>query len=114
MSDLLGRPTFEEQYARVGFNAGLRFATAGMLEARLLGAYGKETSHFNSFEDVGDADDSDPSDATLPEGDDRRLTINHPYEYSPYFREAFDGVGNRFKLLDSSFYSISFDVRIRF
>ena len=48
------------------------------------------------------------------DGDDRRNTINQSYEYSPYFRWSFDGVGNRFKLMDNSFYSVSFDVRIRF
>jgi hypothetical protein len=114
MSDLLGRPTAEEQFARVGINAGLRFATAGMLEARLLGSMGKETPHFTTFEDVGTADKQDPSDDVLPAGSPDANTINHAYEYSPYYREAFDGVGNRFKLLENSFYSLNFDVRIRF
>jgi len=114
MSDLLGRPTAEEQFARIGINGGLRFATAGMLEARLLGSIGQETSHYTTFEDVGDADSGDPTDAGLADGDDRRNTINQSYEYSPYFRWSFDGVGNRFKLMDNSFYSVSFDVRIRF
>jgi hypothetical protein len=112
LSDLFGRPTFQEQFARIGLNGGLRFATAGILEARLLGSIGSETSHFATFEDIGKADDSDPSDATA--ADEMVGTINHAYEYSPYFREAYDGVGNRFKLLDSTFYSISADLRIRF
>ena len=114
MSDLLGRPTAEEQFARVGVNGGLRFATAGMLEARLLGSIGQETSHFATFEDVGDADVNDPTDSSLSDNNKSRNTINQAYEYSPYFRWAFDGVGNRFKLMDNTFYSVSFDVRIRF
>ncbi|MDE0883810.1 MAG: hypothetical protein OSB21_14555, partial [Myxococcota bacterium] len=67
-----------------------------------------------TFEDVGTADKQDPSDDILPAGSPDANTINHAYEYSPYYREAFDGVGNRFKLLDNSFYSLNFDVRIRF
>ena len=113
MSDLLGRPTYEEQFARVGLNAGLRFATAGMLEARLLGAIGQETSHFTTDEKTGRADDGDPGDRALIAGEEAG-TINKAYEYSPYFRYAFDGVGNQFKLINSTFYSINFDMRIRF
>ena len=85
-----------------------------MLEARLLGSIGQETSHFATFEDVGDADVNDPTDSSLSDNNKSRNTINQAYEYSPYFRWAFDGVGNRFKLMDNTFYSVSFDVRIRF
>lgn len=114
LADLLGRPTFQEQFARVGFGGGLRFAHGGMLEARILGSLGEETTHFATFEDYGTADPEDPGDINKNESDDTYRSINEAYEYSPYHRNTFDGVGNRLRLLANQFYNISVDIRIRF
>ena len=114
MADLLGRPTFQEQFARTGFGAGLRFAHAGIIEARVLGSLGQETSHFTTFEDYGQADIDDPGDVGKTAADDTYRSINEAYEYSPYHRSAFDGVGNRLRLLTNSFSSVNVDLRIRF
>ena len=86
---------------------------SGDARARLLGAIGQETSHFTTDEKTERADDGDPGDRALIAGEEAG-TINKAYEYSPYFRYAFDGVGNQFKLINSTFYSINFDMRGRF